>query len=482
MSVFRSTKSKFTFYSLILSILLVAAGTASAVGTWVDNQAGASVLGQGNFTQATAASGPSSMFQPSAVRFDPASSKLFVADCANNRILRFANVQAIASGGSAEAAFGQSDLNGVTGGFSQSKFRCAGEMAIDSSGHLWVADIDNSRVLRWDNATTLASGQPANAVLGQPDFTTTSAGATQGKLNLPEGLFIDNNGTLWVADTGNNRVLRFDNAAGKANGANADAVLGQIDFVSNGSAMTQTSLAAPNSITGNSAGSIWISDSGNNRVLRFDVAASKANGGNADGILGSASFTSLTSAATTRTGMDTPTGVTIDPEGRLHVADGINDRVLIFASASAIANGTGASNVLGQPNFTDATARLSQSGFDMPYTPTWDDSSQSLWVPDLANNRVVRFVPQTTTSGNVSLSGRVLDRSGNGVRNARVDFTDPSSGLIRSTVTNSFGSYSFVNVPSGSTLVMNVSVRSLTYTSRVVQLFDNLANVNFTPQ
>ena len=92
----------------------------------------------------------------------------------NNRILRFANAQAVASGGSAEAAFGQSDLNGVTGGFSQSKFRCAGEMAIDAFGHLWVADIDNNRVLRWDNATTVVSGQPANAVLGQPDFTTTT--------------------------------------------------------------------------------------------------------------------------------------------------------------------------------------------------------------------------------------------------------------------------------------------------------------------
>ena len=159
--------------------------------------------------------------------------------------------------------------------------------------------------------------------------------------------------------------------------------------------MTQSNLAAPNSITGNSAGSIWISDSGNNRVLRFDVAASKANGGNADGILGSTSYTSLTSSGTTRSSMDTPTGLTVDPLGRLYVADGANDRVLIFNGGSSVADGAGTSNVLGQPSFTDATARLSQSGFDMPYTPTWDDASQSLWVANLANNRVMRLCPPT---------------------------------------------------------------------------------------
>jgi sugar lactone lactonase YvrE len=462
---------------------MVGAGVsyATPTGTWVDNQNAVSVLGQSTFTSSTAASGASAMFQPSAVRFDATSGKIFVADCANNRILRFANAQAIATGGAAEAAFGQTDLNGTTGGFSQSKIRCSGEIAIDSAGHLWVADTDNSRVLRWDNATTLASGQPASAVLGQPDFTTVTAGTTQSKMNLPEGLFVDGSGRLWVADTGNNRVLRFDGAAAKSNGGTADAVLGQIDYVSSGPAMSQTNLAAPNSIIGNSAGSVWISDSGNNRVLRFDVAAAKANGGNADGILGSTSYTTQTSSGTTKTSFDSPTGVTIDPLGRLYVADGANDRILIFNGASSIGDGAGASNVLGQPNFTDPTARLSQAGFDMPNTPTWDDATQSLWVADLANNRVLRFTPLTTTAGNVNLSGLVLDKSGRGVRNARVSFTDPA-GKLNVTITNNFGFYEFTGVATGSTIMMNASARGLIYNTRAVQVFDNLTNVNFTPQ
>jgi sugar lactone lactonase YvrE len=397
-SVSKSSKSLAQFYCFSALVLLCSVA-ANAAGTWTDNQNAVSVLGQAGFTQATAQAGASGMFQPSSVRFDPTSGKLFVADCANSRVLRFANTQALLTGSPAEAAFGQTDLNGVTGGFSQSKIRCSGEMAIDSAGHLWVADIDNNRVLRWDNAATIASGQPANAVLGQADFTTVAAGTTQSKMSLPEGLFLDGSGRLWVADTGNNRVLRFDSAAGKANGANADAVLGQSGFVSNSAAITQTTFSAPNSITGNSAGSIWVSDSANNRILRFDLAATKANGGNADSVIGSVSFTSITISGTTASSLDTPSGLAIDAAGRLYVADGNNDRVLIFNAAASLGAGAAATNVLGQSTYTDSTAHVTQSGFDMPYTPTWDEASQSLWLADLGNNRVLRF---TLTTGSTA--------------------------------------------------------------------------------
>ena len=371
--------------------MLLCAVAANAAGTWTDGQNAVSVLGQPNFSQAVAQAGATGMFQPSSVRFDPVSGKLFVADCANARILRFTNAQAFATGGSAEAVFGQSDFNGVSGGFTQSKIRCVGEMAIDSAGRLWVADTDNNRVLRWDGAASLASGQPASAVLGQPDFTTITAGTTQSKMSSPEGLFIDASGRLWVADTNNNRVLRFENAAGKANGANADGVLGQTDFVTSTGAMTQSGFLVPNSLTGNSAGSLWVSDAANDRVLRFDNAASKANGGNADSILGSTSYTAKTFSGTTSSSMDTPEGLVLDATGRLYVSDGNNSRVLIFNSAASLAPGAAASNVLGQTTFTASAAHLSQNGLDMPYTPAFDEATQSLWVPDLGNNRVMRF-------------------------------------------------------------------------------------------
>jgi len=480
--MFRSKSSKIPSFAFAFVVIVFAVMGVGAFGsTWVDNQNAASVLGQVGFNTSTANAGATGLYQPSAVHFDPFSGKLFVTDCANNRVLRFDSVGAFASGGAAEAAFGQTDLNQTTGGSAQSKIRCSGEVGVDSLGNLWLVDTTNSRVLRWANAANAASGALATAVLGQPDFTSNSSGTTATAMAYPEGLFIDSSDRLWVADTGNNRVLRFDAPSTKANGAAADGVLGAPDFVTNSPSMSQTTMEGPNSIAGNPLGTIWVSDSGNNRVLRFDTAAAKFNGGSADFVLGSSVFDSIPANRTTQGTFDTPGGLAFDAQNRLYVADTANARVLIFTSASGLGSGAGANNVLGQPNFTTATPTLSSSGFDMPYSPSVDPTTQSLFVADVASNRVMRFAPQFTTSGNVAISGRVMDRGGRSVRGARVLFTD-QLGAVRSVTTNAFGYYSFANIPIGASLTANVSVKGLSFAPRIVQVMDNLTDVNFTAQ
>jgi sugar lactone lactonase YvrE len=462
----------------LAAFVLTAQTAGFAASSWANNQNATTVLGQSGFTQANAGVGPGSFFQPGAARFDAVSGKLFVTDCVNNRIVRFAGSQAVVTGGTGEAAFGQSDLVSSLAGTTQSKVNCPGEVFVDSAERLWVADTTNNRVLRWDSADAALSGQPATVVLGQPNFTTSTAGTSATKMAYPEGIFVDAAGNLWVADSGNNRVLRFFDAANKPSGAAADSVLGQPDLVTATPAMSATGLAAPNSIVG-SGTTLWISDSGNNRVLRFDNAASKPNGSNADGVLGSSVFTSVPSNRTTASTFDTPGGLAIDPTPRLYVADTANNRVLIFSNP--LGTGVSASNVLGQPNFTDNTPRLTQSGFDTPYAPTWDNGSQSLWVADLGNNRVLRFNPQVATAGSVSVSGRVTDRSGTGLRNVRVTFTD-QSGTVKTAITNSYGFYTFNGLPAGSSYVGTVTARGYSFASRVVQAIDSLTDVDFAAQ
>jgi sugar lactone lactonase YvrE len=83
-------------------------------------------------------------------------------------------------------------------------------LAVDNAGRLWVADTVNSRVLRFDNAATLANSAPANGVLGQPDFSSGLFDTTQSAMHFPRGVAADDAGRLWVADNNNNRVLRFN--------------------------------------------------------------------------------------------------------------------------------------------------------------------------------------------------------------------------------------------------------------------------------
>src|SRR5690242_15567523 len=89
-------------------------------------------------------------------------------------------------------------------------------LAIDSSvapPRLYVADTLNNRVLGWKNALAFRNGQVADIVIGQQDLRHTKAGGPgttfSAGLSSPASLLVDPNGNLFVADVGNNRILRF---------------------------------------------------------------------------------------------------------------------------------------------------------------------------------------------------------------------------------------------------------------------------------
>lgn len=77
---------------------------------------------------------------------------------------------------------------------------------------VYVADTLNNRVLGWKNAASFSNGQAADLVIGQPDqYTTTPSGpgtTFTTGLSYPTGLAVDR-GNLYVADSGNNRILGY---------------------------------------------------------------------------------------------------------------------------------------------------------------------------------------------------------------------------------------------------------------------------------
>jgi sugar lactone lactonase YvrE len=147
---------------------------------------------------------------------------------------------------------------------------------VDGAGRLWVADTNNHRVLRFDDAAALGNGAAASGVLGQPDFISGSNGTTAQSTNTPVAVVVDGAGTLYLAEYFNHRVLIFKNAAAKANGAAADGVIGQPDFTSNTGTRTERKLAGPYGLALDEAGRLWVADSTNSRILRFSPDTSAA--------------------------------------------------------------------------------------------------------------------------------------------------------------------------------------------------------------
>jgi sugar lactone lactonase YvrE len=369
------------------------------------------------------------MISPQSIAIDPTTGKVFVADTGNYRVLRFASLDSLSNGADAESVLGQSNFTNNGAAVTQSGMQAPTGMVVDGSGRLWVSDYSNNRVLRFDNAVGKADGANADGVLGQTNFTDGGGAAGQNKLSGPLGLAVDSSGRLWVADRFNSRVLRFDNAAAKADGANADGVLGQPDFTNSFQATTQSRMWQPWAVAVDGGGRLWVADYFNRRVLRYDNAAAKADGADADGVLGQSIFTT-TNTATTQSGMRGPFGVAIDTIGRLWVNDGNNNRVLRYDNAAGKADGANADGVLGQPDFTSDTPAHIASGLDGPFGLA-TDSAGNVWVPDSGNNRILLFKDAVqviiTRASSSPTSAASVDFD--------VAFTSPVTGLSASNFT-----------------------------------------------
>jgi len=81
----------------------------------------------------------------------------------------------------------------------------------------------------------------------------------------------------------------------------------------------------------------------------------------------------------------------------------------------------------------------------------------------------------------VSVSGRVTSPSGQGLRNAEVSLTD-QFGVVRTTITSSFGFYSFDNIQAGPTYTISVSSRRYRFTARTLIINENLTDIDLVGQ
>ena len=119
----------------------------------------------------------------------------------------------------------------------KSIFSAPASVAVDpNSDALYVSDSLNARVLRFDNRNTLTSSSMPTMAFGQASLNGTlnnlnqSTPSSEG-LSQPRGVFVDDAGTLWVTDAENSRVVWYKNAAAITTMPHiADGFLGQPNF------------------------------------------------------------------------------------------------------------------------------------------------------------------------------------------------------------------------------------------------------------
>jgi sugar lactone lactonase YvrE len=381
------------------SLCLALAGTGFAQKIIPNHAIANLVLGQTDFVTAAPGTLPSSfsLANPSSVVVDPVSRKVFVMDRSNGRVLRYPNAASLTNGAGAEAVFGKASFGEtiVSTNGQQGLSGSGNGLFLDRKGRLWLADESFHRVICYEAAAYRSSHPHADRVFGQPDFATTSLGTTAAKMRAPVSVWVDGADRLWVVEFGNHRVLRFDSISTKANGASADGVLGQSTFTANTSGPGAAKFNSPIGLCVSPSGTLFVADRDNNRVMRFANAATLGNGANATGVLGQLDFIG-TNSGLSSSRFSSPIGASITPTDDLWVNDRFNNRVLRFGNASTTASGSAANGVVGQADFNTNTGGTTARKISLPLFAPFVDTDGSLWLPDFANHRVLRFPADTT--------------------------------------------------------------------------------------
>src|SRR5438876_258738 len=202
---------------------------------------------------------------PSAVFVD-GSGNIFITDRDNNRIREVVaatgNIQTVAGNGT----YG---FSGDGGPAISAALSNPSSVFVDGSGNIFIADRDNNRIREVVAATGDIQTVAGN---GNARFTFSGDGgpAISGALYLPEDVYVDSSGNIFIADTGNNRVREVVAATG-----NIETVAGNGSYGSSsgdGGLATSAQLNDPWSVFVDGSGNIFIADRDNNRI-REVVAA-----------------------------------------------------------------------------------------------------------------------------------------------------------------------------------------------------------------
>jgi Fe-S cluster biogenesis protein NfuA len=257
--------------------------------------------------------------------------------------------------------------------------------ALDAFGNTFIADTGNNRVVEINTGGTLS----VVAGTGTAGYSGDGSAATAAKLSAPRAVTVTRNGTIYIADTGNNVVRAINPQTGviaTVVGGGTTTCPVSNDSLNDGCLGTAIKLATPSGLAADQFGNVYIADTGNSVVRELTPSGYVLlAAGGASAICSTVGADTLgNGCAPTKAKLNGPTGLAVDSSNNLYIADTGNAEVReVVAATGLLAVRAGTGNPGSTGNAGPATgAQLS--------TPTGvaADAAGNLYIADTGNNAV----------------------------------------------------------------------------------------------
>ncbi len=366
-----------------------------------------------------------------------AAGNLYIADTGNNRIRKVSSGVITSVVGNGARGFSGDGGPATSGQLSQPV-----DVAVDSAGNLYIADIGNSHVRKVSNGTiTTVAGNATSGISGDNNPASTV------QLSFPTGVAVDPAGNLYIADVQAYRVRRVTDGVITTVAGN-----GTPGFSGDNGAATSAQLS-PSGVTLDAAGNLYVIDCGNNRIRKISngiittVAGNGTRGFSGDNGAAISAQLSITYAVA---------GIAADPVGNIYVPDFGNNRVRkISNGVITTVAGTGTQGFSGDNGPATSARLFNPKGVAV-------DAVGNLYIADSGNNRirkvsngVITTVAGTGTEGFSGDNGPATAAQLSGPAAVAVD---PSGHVF---VADIFNSRVRVLTPTGSSCVYSFSSTSL---------------------
>jgi trimeric autotransporter adhesin len=342
-------------------------------------------LGDGGPATSATLSGPTSLV------FDPAGNLYFIDLNKVRKIDTTGNISTIAGSGQICASHVQSCGDG--GPAIQAQLALPQQVALDSTGNLYIADTSDMRIRIVDASGNINNFAGTGNICNGPLFTCGDGGpATSANLDLPAGVAVDASNNVYIADTRDQRIRIVTGGIINKFAGTGKHCPKSTNNCGDGGLALAAYLFNPWGLALDASGNLFIADQLDNRVRKVTVATGQINtviGSGAQGFSGDGGGPRLAA-------LDQPKGVFIDNFGYL-VADSGNNR--IRQAKQGVLN-----TVAGGGTGGDGAAATAGT-LAAPNTVAWDTAG-NYYIADTANNRIRKVDGSgniTTVAGTGSL-------------------------------------------------------------------------------